>query len=537
MTLDGTAYHRLLRFGAVNLEKCRETTNALNVFPVPDGDTGTNMSMTLNAIYALPETIVSAAESSAAAARAMMRAARGNSGVMLSLFFRGIARVFDGHEKVSPTLFCEAIREGARSAASAVEKPVEGTILTVMRECADFSDSESDTFETVMERVYDRAEHTLAQTPELLPTLKRAHVVDSGGYGFVRILEGMKAALTGKPLPDAAQTTAASVHAPAAAAEEADEDVLTYPFCTECLLDLEGALAPEILEELREKLRGMGNSMVLTADEEILKLHIHTDRPLEILTLMLPLGAFRTSKIENMKLQHDGIVKEKKAAVPKERRKLGLFAVSPGTGFDDLFKELGADAVISGGQSMNPSSDDLLKAIEAYPCEEAILLPNNHNILLAAKQAAELCRDTQIHVIPTKTLPQGVTALFAYNAARTPAENVEEMSEAMTGVRTYSITRAVRDAQVDDMSVRERQFLGLSENKVVTAADTLDETFARLAEKIGECDLLTVYYGKDVKKEAAEKAAAVLTELLPDCGDISVVSGGQPIYSYILSAE
>ncbi len=534
MTLDGTAYHRLLRFGAANLEKCRETTNALNVFPVPDGDTGTNMSMTLNAIYSLPETVLSAAESSAAAARAMMRAARGNSGVMLSLFFRGIARVFDGHEQISPTLFCKAFQEGARSAAAAVEKPVEGTILTVMRECSAVGDTDGDSFESLMERVYDRAEHTLAQTPELLPTLKRAHVVDSGGYGFVRILEGMKAALTGKPLPETAGAHPAPAAVPAAAAEEAEEDVLTCPFCTECLLDLDGAIEPDVLEELREKLRAMGNSIVLTADEEILKLHIHTDKPLDVLNMMLPLGTFRTSKIENMQLQHDGIVKEKKAA---ERRKLGLFAVSPGKGFDDLFKELGADAVISGGQSMNPSADDLLKAIEAYPCEEAILLPNNSNILLAARQVAELCRDTQVHVIPTRTLPQGVTALFAYNAARTPAENVEEMSQAMNEVRTYSITRAVRDAQVDEMTVREKQFLGLSENKVITASDTLDETLATLAEDIGSCDLLTVYYGSTVRKDAAEKTAAELGELLPDCGDITIVSGGQPIYSYILSAE
>ena len=540
MTMDGIRYRALLIAGAAMLESQRDVVNNLNVFPVPDGDTGTNMSMTMSSVRSGSHgSLDSVADYTAATARDMMRSARGNSGVILSLFFRGMAKAFVGKNEITPTDLLDAVKQGSRSAAGAVEKPVEGTILTVMRECAaGIQTAEQLSFEQLFDELYNNAESILAKTPEMLPALRRARVVDSGGYGFVRILEGMKNALNGvtvSTVPTADPTPVQS----AASFDEFSTEEITFAFCTECLVDLGGEIPEDELCALKKKLSSMGDSMVLTADDEIFKLHIHTDEPMTVLGMVFNLGTLRHSKVENMKLQHTGLVAtaESAAPAPREVKKYGIFAVSPGDGFSDLFKELGADGIISGGQSMNPSAEDILEAIQKHPCENAIILPNNGNIIMAAKQAGELCEDTNVIVLPTKTLPQGVSALFAFNESRTPEQNAEEMQDALSMVTTLSFTRAVRDAEVDGQHVRARQFLGLKEGKVKAADDSLEHVVSAMLRQLDACDIVTVYYGKDVKESAAEKMQQLVGEILGDDVEISLVYGGQPLYPYIISAE
>ena len=536
-TIDGPLWRRLVMSGAATLNNKRETVNNLNVFPVPDGDTGTNMSMTMTGVLAGNHGgVASVAAYSAAIAKDMMRSARGNSGVILSLFFRGMARAFDGYDTITPAVLLDAVKQGAKAAAAAVEKPVEGTILTVMRECAtDITVNEDTYFEQLLDRLHDNAEAVLAKTPEMLPALRRARVVDSGGYGFCRILEGMKRAIFGEETANTA-VDEAEVR-PAADFEAFSTEEITFAFCTECLVDLHRQLSDKTAAKLKKTLSAMGDSMVFTYDEEILKLHIHTDEPLKVLAMIFPLGALRASKIENMKLQHTGLIEAAEQAPEQPKKPYGIFAVSPGDGFSDVFKELGADGIIAGGQSMNPSAEDILDAIKQCPCETAIVLPNNSNIIMAARQAAELASGTNVIVIPTKTLPQGISALFAFNEAREPEENAEEMTEAASAVTTLSFTRAVRDAEVDGKKVKERQVLGLQDGKVKSAEESYADAVTSMIPLISDRELITLYYGQGVKEDAAEDMEQLLADAFGNSAEVSVVYGGQPLYPFIISAE
>lgn len=536
-TIDGPLWRRLVMSGAATLNNKRETVNNLNVFPVPDGDTGTNMSMTMTGVLAGNHGgVASVAAYSAAIAKDMMRSARGNSGVILSLFFRGMARAFDGYDTITPAVLLDAVKQGAKAAAAAVEKPVEGTILTVMRECAtDITVNEDTYFEQLLDRLHDNAEAVLAKTPEMLPALRRARVVDSGGYGFCRILEGMKRAIFGEETANTA-VEEAEVR-PAADFEAFSTEEITFAFCTECLVDLHRELSDKTAAKLKKTLSAMGDSMVFTYDEEILKLHIHTDEPLKVLAMIFPLGALRASKIENMKLQHTGLIEAAEQAPEQPKKPYGIFAVSPGDGFSDVFKELGADGIIAGGQSMNPSAEDILDAIKQCPCETAIVLPNNSNIIMAARQAAELASGTNVIVIPTKTLPQGISALFAFNEAREPEENAEEMTEAASAVTTLSFTRAVRDAEVDGQKVKERQVLGLQDGKVKSAEESYADAVTSMIPLISDRELITLYYGQGVKEDAAEDMEQLLADAFGNNAEVSVVYGGQPLYPFIISAE
>ncbi len=536
LSVNGALFQQLLLSAAFTLDKNHEAVNNLNVFPVPDGDTGTNMSLTMSAVSANHNHDTSSLDSySAAVARDMMRAARGNSGVILSLFFRGMAKAFQNHKDADMSLFREAFCEGAKSAASAVENPVEGTILTVMRECcADPIDA--DDFEALLDVIYDRATVVLAKTPEMLPALRRARVVDSGGCGFVHIIDGMRHALSGEPIeiapiPDMPVLSAADF-------DEFDTEDIKFSFCTECLLDLDAAIPSAILSNLRSYLSSVGDSMVLTADEEIFKLHIHTNDPMDVISRVIKLGTLRFSKIENMKLQHDGISTKPKVKEKREIEKApyGVFAVSPGDGFSDLFCELGADRIISGGQSMNPSANDIIDAINSFPCETAIILPNNPNIILTANQVANILEDVNVISIDTRTVPQGISALIAFNRARDPEENREAMTEMMNEVKSLSVTTAVRDAEMDGFSVKKDELLGLIDGKIKVSSDSLEEVITNLCKDAGEGDLVTVYYGSDVSEEDAESVASLIGEHLPDA-DVSVIAGGQPIYPYIISVE
>lgn len=559
--LDGALFKQLLVAGAASLESERDVVNNLNVFPVPDGDTGTNMCMTIEAVSSGEIDTATIAACSAGAARAMMRSARGNSGVILSLFFRGMAKAFDGYTEADPLLMLEAFRGGAVSAASAVDNPMEGTILTVMRECSVGICTETTnkcmiSFEELFDQLYCKAEEILKKTPEMLPALRRARVVDSGGYGFVKIIDGMRRSLKGEEILYTVDTNTSEIRAAADFGDISGEEI-TFSFCTECLLDLDGEIPESKMAEIRKQLSDMGDSMVLTADEEIFKLHIHTNEPLVVLNMVYQLGVVRTSKVENMRLQHNGlavspksITQQIQSTVQNTVRKLthknenihppkkyGIFAVSPGEGFSELFRELGADGIISGGQSMNPSADDIMSVIEKHSCENAIILPNNSNIVLTAKQTANMLDGVNVIVINTTTLPQGVSALFAFNGARSAEENYSVMSEAAQNVKTLSFTHAVRDAEIDGVSIKENQYLGLSSGKIKVATDTLQEAVLELVGDIDGSEFVTLYYGEEVTDEEAQLMCDKISEVLGDETEISVISGGQPLYPYIISGE
>ncbi len=537
ISVTGALYRQLLMSASLCLDNNRDAVNALNVFPVPDGDTGTNMSLTMSAVTVdHGHDVESIGDYSANVARDMMRAARGNSGVILSLFFRGMARAFAGHKEADVKTFHEAFRSGAEAAASAVENPVEGTILTVMRECC-ADDNDAQDIETLLDVFYEKAAETLARTPEMLPVLKRARVVDSGGCGFVHIVDGMRKALSGEPI-EFSETEYKL--ADAADFSEFSDEEITFTFCTECLLDLEAAVPAVILSNIRSWLSSVGDSMVLTADEEIFKLHIHTNDPFEVLSRVTKLGTLRFSKIENMRLQHDGIAvtdsKKKKREKDVEREPYGIFAVSPGDGFSDLMCELGANRIIAGGQSMNPSADDIIEAIKSFPCETAIILPNNPNIILTAKQVSMLMDDVNVISVDTRTLPQGITALIAFNKSRTPEENLSAMQDVLDDVKTLSVTTAVRDAETDGVAVKKDQLLGLINGKIRVSSDELSDVISSLIDEVGDSEIISVYYGDKVSEEAAEEVAAMISEKLPDA-DVAVLPGGQPIYPYIISVE
>ncbi len=538
ISVTGALYRQLLLSASLCLDNNRDAVNALNVFPVPDGDTGTNMSLTMSAVTVdRGHDTDSVGDYSANVARDMMRAARGNSGVILSLFFRGMARAFAGHDEADVKTMHEAFRTGAAAAASAVENPVEGTILTVMRECC-AEDNDAADIESLLDIFYEKATETLAKTPEMLPVLKRARVVDSGGCGFVHIVDGMRKALSGEPIEFSSESEY-KLNDAADFSEFSDEEI-TFTFCTECLLDLDAPIPAVILSNTRSWLSSVGDSMVLTTDEEIFKLHIHTNDPLEVLSRVSKLGTLRFSKVENMRLQHDGIAvadsKKKKKEKTAEREPYGIFAVSPGDGFSDLMCELGANRIISGGQSMNPSADDIIEAIKSFPCETAIILPNNPNIILTAKQVAMLMDDVNVLSVDTRTLPQGITSLIAFNKSRTPDENLSAMQGVLEDVKTLSVTTAVRDAETDGVTVKKDQLLGLLDGKIKVSSDSLDEVIESLIDEVGDGEIITVYYGEDASEEDAEAVAAIIGEKLPEA-DVAVLPGDQPIYPYIISVE
>ena len=538
MTLDGAHFQSILLSGIAVLETNKDVVNNLNVFPVPDGDTGTNMCMTASA--AVPQAATaSIADMSVVDARSMMRAARGNSGVILSLFFRGLAKAFAGHDSADPELFLEAMREGARSAAAAVENPVEGTILTVMRECATDIDARGLDFEGLFDLMYKKSEMILERTPEMLPALRRARVVDSGGYGFVRILEGMRAAVMGKEVPRVAVDTQPIKSA--ADFDMFDEEEIKFSFCTECLVDLDAEVPENILRDLKAKLGSMGDSMVLTTDEEIFKIHIHTNEPLKVLGMIFPLGIVRTSKIENMKLQHTGLVTgtpsehhhEVKEEQPK--KKYGIFAVSPGDGFSDLFKELGADAIISGGQSMNPSARDFVDAFRSIPAQTIFVLPNNGNIILAAKQAAKLYTGADIRVIESRTVGEGYAAISMFEDESSDADAAEQsLCDALGGVITAEVSRSIRDSG----EVKEDEYIGISGKDIiahsVSRLDAARETTEKLG--IGDCDVCIILRSADAPAEEAEELERSIRSAHP-CTEVYLMYGGQPVYDYILILE
>ncbi len=538
--------------GSNNLSNKRAEVDALNVFPVPDGDTGTNMSMTIGngakELLKLDDS-VTVEEVSKVAASAFLRGARGNSGVILSLLFRGFAKGLSGKTTATGTDVANAFALGVEAAYKAVMKPTEGTILTVSR-CAAEKAAEivkyDDSIVAVFYGMYLQSRRTLEQTPEMLPILKKSGVVDAGGQGLVYIMEGMWSVISeGVMIPLKEESDSSKVEVSAAGASDQD---IRFTYCTETIIDRAPvAKDPEVF---RKFLASIGDSLVFVEDSSIIKIHVHTNDPGKVLTEALSYGSLATVKIENMKIQHSSISGEDESIVKEEAAprfpyaevdpsvEYGFVSVCAGSGLTAVFSDLGCDNIVSGGQTMNPSTEDILAAIQATPAKNVFVLPNNKNIIMAANQAAEIA-DRNVVVIPSRTVPQGVSAMLAYDPDASVVDNTDAMNEALSSVATGQVTFAARDSDFDGYKIEAGELLAMKEGKMVYTGRDMDTICGRLAKALVTKDtsMVTIYYGEDVTEAQAEDIRAVIESKLPSSIEVSAIYGGQPVYYYIISAE
>ncbi len=543
---------RMFLAGAKNLEVKKEWINELNVFPVPDGDTGTNMTMTImSAVHEVQELEqTNMKELAKAISSGSLRGARGNSGVILSQLLRGFTKGIRDYEEADAQLLAGAAQKAVETAYKAVMKPKEGTILTVAKGVADKAAElagEEMPLADYLTRIVDHARAVLDKTPEMLPVLKEAGVVDSGGQGLVTVLEGALDAFLGKEIslefeqPSAGREPSKAVGAPAG---EAD---IKFGYCTEFIIMLDKSLSGSQEQELKDYFMSIGDSVVVVADDEIVKVHVHTNDPGLALQKALSYGSLTRMKIDNMREEHHEKVirdaerlaaEQAEEAAAQPEKEAGFIAVSVGEGFSGIFTELGVDYLIQGGQTMNPSTEDMLNAISQVNAKTIFIYPNNKNIILAANQARELTKDKKIIVIPTKTIPQGITAMINYAPEKSPEENQEIMEEMIRSVRTGQITYAVRDTHIEDreicqgdiMAVGDHGILAVGKDILTVASETVD---ALMGE---EAELISIYYGEGFSQEEAEELARETEEKYPDC-DVEVNCGGQPIYYCIISVE
>ena len=538
-TMNGADFRRMIISAAASIEIHKQALNELNVFPVPDGDTGTNMSMTIAAASADLRSAEDPALGAAAkiAASAMLRGARGNSGVILSLLFRGISRKLKGQDDCDGVLWADALQEGVDAAYKAVMKPAEGTILTVARLAAAKAREaaqENNYLEYVHEAALEEAKVALADTVNQNPVLKKAGVVDAGGKGWVFALEAMLSAMRGEDIVAPETVTATK--------EQADfsdfntEDI-TFSYCTEFIISRENDRDPD---QLRAFLNELGDSLVLVDDEEIIKVHVHANDPGAALHEAVNYGSFVTVKVENMRLQHTEKVMSEQELAPKiaePEKKLGVVSVCAGEGLADVFRNLGVDAIISGGQTMNPSTQDILEAVNTVPAEVVYVLPNNKNIIMAAQQVDGLT-PKQVIVIPSKTVPQGVTAMLNFNPEGEAEENTQAMTEALSTVDTMQITYAARNSDFDGYEIHEGDYLAMYGSGLFGTSQDIKVLLKSLAEKVRDDgrEYVTIYYGQDIKEKHAQKAADLFADICPDA-DVNLINGGQPVYYYLISAE
>ena len=539
--INGADFRRMIISAAAAIEQHKQALNELNVFPVPDGDTGTNMSMTINAAAADlrkaedPEL----GEAAKIAASAMLRGARGNSGVILSLLMRGISTRLKGQTDCDGVLWAAALQEGVDAAYKAVMKPAEGTILTVARLAAAQAGKaaqENNFIEFVQEAAIGEAKTALADTVNQNPVLKKAGVVDAGGKGWLVALEAMMAALRGEDIiaPEAGE--AVSVKDSADFSDFNTEDI-TFSYCTEFIISRENQKDPQLLRQFLDQL---GDSLVLVDDEEIIKVHVHTNDPGSALHEAVSYGSFVTVKIENMRLQHTEKVmteQEKAPKIAEPEKPLGVVSVCAGEGLADVFTNLGVDAIISGGQTMNPSTQDILEAVHPVPAETVFVLPNNKNIIMAAEQVNDLTPKNVV-VIPSKTVPQGVTAMLNFNPEGSVAENTQALTDALGTVDTMQITYAARNSDFDGYDIHEGDYLALYGSQLFGTSRDIKVLLRSLAEKVRDDgkEYVTIYYGADVKEKHAQKTADLFADICPDA-DVNLLSGGQPVYYYLISAE
>ena len=539
--MNGADLRRMIISAAANIEIHKQQLNDLNVFPVPDGDTGTNMSMTINAAAADLRKVEDPNLDKAAktAASAMLRGARGNSGVILSLLFRGLSKRLKGIDTADGVIWAEALQEGVDAAYKAVMKPAEGTILTVARLAAAKAAEaarENNHIEFVHVAALEEAKIALASTTDMNPVLKKANVVDAGGKGWVFALEAMLSSMQGNDVLVPEGAAGADVKE-AANFDDFDTDDITFTYCTEFIIQRENDNDPE---KLRDFLSSLGDSLVLVDDEEIIKVHVHTNDPGKALHEAIEYGSFVTVKIENMRLQHTEKVMteaEKEPKIAEPEKPFGVVSVCAGEGLADVFSNLGTDGIISGGQTMNPSTKDILEAVNKVPAETVFVLPNNKNIIMAAEQVDALT-PKKVIVIPSKTVPQGVTAMLNFNPEGTEEENVEAMTESLATVDTMQITYAARNSDFDGYDIHEGDYLALYGSQLFGTSQDIKVLLKSLAQKVRDDgkEYITIYYGADVKEKHAQKTADLFAEICPDA-DVNLLSGGQPVYYYMISAE
>ena len=540
-TINGADLRRMIISAAASIEISKQALNDLNVFPVPDGDTGTNMSMTINAAAADLRKVEdpSLEKAAATAASAMLRGARGNSGVILSLLFRGISKKLKGADECDGVLWAAALQEGVDAAYKAVMKPAEGTILTVSRlAAAKARDAaqENNFLEFVQEAAIEEAKIALANTVNQNPVLKKAGVVDAGGKGWLLVLEAMLSSLQGNDVIVPEGFDAADVK-DAADFDQFDAEDITFTYCTEFIINRESDKDPE---EFRAFLSELGDSLVLVDDDEIIKVHVHTNDPGKALSEAIQYGSFVTVKIENMRLQHTEKVMTEQELDPKiaePEKPLGVVSVCAGDGLADVFMNLGVDGIISGGQTMNPSTQDILEAVNKVPAETVFVLPNNKNIIMAAQQVDALTPKNVV-VIPSKTVPQGITAMLSFNPEGSVEENTEALTEALGTVDTMQITYAARNSDFDGYLIHEGDYLAMCGGSLFGTSRDIKVLLRSLAEKVRDDgkEYITIYYGEDIQEKHAQKAADLFAEICPDA-DVNLLRGGQPVYYYMISAE
>lgn len=553
---------RMFLAGAKNLDSKKDWINELNVFPVPDGDTGTNMTMTIMSAAKEVSSLTNPtmAELAKAISSGSLRGARGNSGVILSQLFRGFCKVIKEYDEIDVTILCEACQKAVETAYKAVMKPKEGTILTVAKGAAEKALELSDETEdvvTFVEEVIKQAEYVLDQTPEMLPVLKQAGVVDSGGQGLVQVLKGAYDALIGKEI-DYTIEGAPTGAAPAKISAETEAEI-KFGYCTEFIIVLNAPMSDNEEHAYKAFLESIGDSIVVVADDEIVKTHVHTNDPGLALQKALTFGSLSKIKIDNMREEHqEKLIKDSQKLAAQQKaeeeayeaaqadektnnmpaKEMGFVSVSIGEGMNEVFRGLGVDYLIEGGQTMNPSTEDMLNAIEHVNAKTVFIMPNNKNIIMAANQAVDLVEDKQIIVIPTKTIPQGITALVNYIPDHSAEENKEQMMAEIENVKTGQVTYAVRDTEIDGKTIKQNDFMGIGDKSILSVGTDLRATTLEMVDAMVDEDsaIVSIYFGSDSDEDSANELAAAIEEKYPDV-EVEVNDGGQPIYYYVISVE
>ena len=550
--IDAQLLQKAFIAGAYNLERNKDYINELNVFPVPDGDTGSNMSLTIMAaareVSALENPSMD--ELSKKIYSGSLRGARGNSGVILSQLLRGFCKEIKGKKQITVSVLADGFVRAVETAYKAVMKPKEGTILTVAKGVAEkaveLSEMDMD-FETLGQEILDHGNEVLKQTPELLPVLKEAGVVDSGGQGLMEFLTGAYNGLTGKEEIKEPVTSGGAAKAQTMSSEEIDTSHIKYGYCTEFIIMLEKEYNAEIEAKFKEFLTSIGDSLVVVSDDEIVKVHVHTNHPGLAFEKGLEYGSLTSMKVDNMREEHKEKViheqdrkkaAEQEAAKEEPKKPFGFVAVSVGEGLNDIFKDLGVDHIIEGGQTMNPSTEDVLDAISKVNAETVFVFPNNKNIILAANQAAEIEEEKQVIVIPTKTIPQGISALISFDETATAEANQAGMEDAITAVKSGQVTYAVRDTSIDGKEIKTGDYMGIDDVGIQAVGQDITEVVKDLIGAMADEDseLLSIYYGSDVEEEKANALVEAVQAAYPDF-EVEAHAGGQPIYYYILSLE
>ncbi len=550
-TIDAEVLKKLFLAGAANLEAKKEWINDLNVFPVPDGDTGTNMTLTI--MSAAKEVNSLAAPTMQTLSKAIsggsLRGARGNSGVILSQLLRGFTKVVRDYDELDSIIISTAFQKAVETAYKAVMKPKEGTILTVARGMADKIldlSTEIDDLEELLDKVIKYGDEVLEHTPDLLPVLKQAGVVDSGGQGLMQIMKGAYDALMGKEINyEAVASQGGPSGSSEVSAQGLEEKEIKFGYCTEFIVMLEKPYDAAKEAEFKAYLESIGDSIVLVSDGEIVKVHVHTNHPGLAFEKGLTFGSLTRMKVDNMREEHQERVIANAEKTAKEqaekdepKKKYGFISVSAGEGLSEIFKSLGVDYIIEGGQTMNPSTEDMLNAIDKVNAENVFIFPNNSNIILAANQAQSIVEDKNIIVIPTKTIPQGISALIAYSEEASPEENTGAMTEEIANIKSGSVTYAVRDTEIDDKTIKQGDIMGIGDKTILSVGQNIQDVTKDMIEQLAgdDAELISIYYGSDVTEEDANALAKAVEAVYPDV-DVEVNYGGQPIYYYILSVE